>query len=198
MRMCESQQRRCLLQCACKGTDHGLVFRDGQLLRLREATTPNVLTLHAAPSIRRNRCSQRFSNSKIQGDVAVSHVAGDVLPAGRTGHRRRRRGRRSAGHWAPGAGRARGSKAARPNFGVAGLINPRLRPQLLFCMSGSAEGTGRAATTDSAEETRLSRAGAVPQNPRCVATCGGRRALCRPRPTDTIRVRLLDGHGPRG
>ena len=205
MRMCESQQRRRLVQCACKGTDHGLVLSDGQLLRLREATTPNVSTLHAALSIRRNRCSQRLSNSKIQGDVAVRHVASDALPAGRTGHRLRRRGRRSAGHWAPGAGRARGSKAARPNFGVAGLPE-RLRPQLLFCMSGSAEGTqgrgqaahsvlvysknihaasdicsvlsgcaflqraGRAATTDSAEEARLSHAGAIPQDPRCAAT----------------------------
>ena len=37
-------------QCACKQTDHGLLFRDGQMLRQHQATTTFWLTLSVAPS----------------------------------------------------------------------------------------------------------------------------------------------------
>ena len=50
MRMRESPPRRPLVQCGCKRTDHGLVFGDGQLLKLRYNTSYNNELVDAASS----------------------------------------------------------------------------------------------------------------------------------------------------
>ena len=71
MLMSKSQPLLSLEQCACKQTDHGLVFKDGQLLRQHQTATTNgwhcqCPLLHPSEAWR-NCCSQCFSISKIQG-----------------------------------------------------------------------------------------------------------------------------------
>ena len=60
-----SLPRRSFLQCVHKLLDHGLVFRDGQLLRLCETTITNLSTLSVVPSILRHCCTQSLEIVEI-------------------------------------------------------------------------------------------------------------------------------------